>query len=103
MQLVQKSNASNNESNQGFNSWPEASKQAYYHIWTSDPQKPATAPLANILKLLKLGNGANIALQIQSMNSHLNWSVDAALCKHMKIAGDITMNSFVKLTGSQIK
>ena len=102
MQLVTKSNISNKESNQGFNSWPETSKQAYLRLWTSDPQKPATAVPESISKLLKHGNGAKIALQIKSSNSHLNWSVDAALCKHMKI-GDIAMNSFVKTTGSQIK
>ena len=102
MQSLQHSNAGSKESNQGYNSWPEASKQAFHRLWTEDPASPATDAPDSIKKILKLTNGAKIALHIKSMNNHMNWSVDAAQCKHMKI-GDIAMNSFVKPSGSQVK
>ena len=103
MQSLQHSSSSSKESNQGYNSWPEASKKAFSHLWTEDPAIPAADAPDRIKKMLKLTNGAKIALHIKSMNNHMNWSVDAAQCKHMKI-GDIAMNSFVKSSsGSQVK
>ena len=94
MQSLQHSNSGSKESNQGYNSWPEASKQAFHRLWTEDPASPATDAPDLIKKILKLTNGAKIALHIKSMNNHMNWLVDAAQCKHLTI-GDIVINSFV--------
>ena len=87
-------NAGSKESTQGFHSWPDNSKTAMFYLWTKDLKRPLETPPSKIEKILKLSNGAKIALQLQSQNMDTDFHQDPAFCKNMK-SGIIQMNTIV--------
>ena len=65
-----------------------------FYLWSKDPSKPIDTPPTKIESILKISNGAKIALQLQSQDTDTDFHQDPAFCKNMK-SGIIQMNTIV--------